>query len=149
MNLTPNFTFEELTRTENRDLLQKNIAMANDPVIKANLTRLAKELLEPIRALVKAPIQITSGYRCPDLNTRVGGSATSQHIRGEAADFVVQGYETEALEVQLVTRIAKQLPDLKWGQLLVEAGCIHVSLGTKKEIAYYDVPTKTKKVFTV
>jgi hypothetical protein len=109
----------------------------------------AKELLEPIRALVKAPIQITSGYRCPDLNKRVGGSETSQHIQGEAADFVVQGYETEALEVQLVTRIAKELPDLKWGQLLVEAGCIHVSLGTKKEVAYYDVPTKTKKVFIV
>jgi zinc D-Ala-D-Ala carboxypeptidase len=149
MNLSPNFSFEELTRTENRDLLQKNLGMANDPAILANLTRVATELLEPIRALVKQPMQITSGYRCPELNARVGGSSTSQHVQGEAADFVVKGFESQEQEVALVTRIVRELPGLKWGQLLVESGCIHVSLGTKKEVAYYDVPTKTKKVFTV
>ena len=150
MNLSDHFTLEEFTRTENRDLLQRNIDIANsDPAIKANLVRVCKELLEPIRALFGRPIHITSGFRCVDLNTRVGGSATSQHVRGEAADFVISGYQSQDKQVEAVLRIAKELPGFKWGQLLVEAGCIHISLGTKREIAYYDVPTKTKKAFTV
>jgi len=150
MNLSPNFTFEELTRTDNRHLLQKNRDMANaNPAIKAALTRVAVELLEPIRALFKVPVQINSGYRCPELNTAVGGSATSQHVRGEAADIVIRGVETEALEVEAVRKILRELPDLKFGQMLVEFGCIHVSLGTKREVAHYDVPTKTKRPINI
>ena len=150
MNLSPNFTFEELTRTDNRHLLQKNRDMANaNPAIKAALTRVAVELLEPIRALFKVPVQINSGYRCPELNTAVGGSATSQHVRGEAADIVIRGFETEALEVEAVRKILRELPDLKFGQMLVEFGCIHVSLGTKREVAHYDVPTKTKRPIVI
>ena len=150
MNLSPNFTFEELTRTDNRHLLQKNRDMANaNPAIKAALTRVAVELLEPIRALFKVPVQVNSGYRCPELNTAVGGSATSQHVRGEAADIVIRGFETEALEVEAVRKILRELPDLKFGQMLVEFGCIHVSLGTKREVAHYDVPTKTKRPINI
>jgi uncharacterized protein YcbK (DUF882 family) len=146
MNLSPNFSFEELTRTDNRFLLQKNRDMASaSPAIKSSLTRVAVELLEPIRALFKAPVQINSGYRCPELNTAVNGSATSQHVLGEAADMVIRGYETEALEVEAVKKILREMPNFKFGQMLVEYGCIHISLGTKREVAYYDVPTKTKR----
>jgi len=150
MDLSPNFTFEELTRTDNRTLLQKNRDMANaDPAIKANLTRVAVELLEPIRALFKVPVQVNSGYRCPELNASVGGSATSQHVLGEAADIVIKGYETEALEVEAVRKILREEPGFMFGQMLVEFGCIHVSLGTKREVAHYDVPSKTKRPITV
>ena len=150
MNLSPNFTFEELTRTDNRSLLQKNRDMANaSPAIKANLTRVSTELLEPIRALFKVPVQVNSGYRCPELNTAVGGSASSQHVQGEAADIVIKGFETEAQEVEAVKKILRDLPNLKCGQMLVEFGCIHLSLGSKREVAYYDVPTKTKRPIVI
>ena len=150
MNLSPNFTFEELTRTDNRTLLQKNRDMAGaSPAIKANLTRVAVELLEPIRALFKVPVQVNSGYRCPELNAAVGGSATSQHVLGEAADIVIRGYETEAQEVEAVRKILKEMPNFTFGQMLVEFGCIHVSIGTKREVAHYDVPSKTKRPITV
>lgn len=145
MNLSPNFTLMELTKTEVRPLLDKNRQMAQDPVIQANLKKLATELLEPIRAVFGVPIQINSGYRCPELNAAVGGSANSQHLRGEAADLVIRGYETEAQELEAVKKILKAKPDLQFGQMLVEFGCIHVSLGSKREVAYYHVPTKTKR----
>ena len=146
MDLSEHFTFEELTRTDIRPLLDKNRKLAREtPEVLANLTRVAKELLEPIRGVFQAPIQVNSGYRCPELNAAVGGSATSQHVRGEAADIVIRGYESEAQELDAVRRILKALPNLQFGQMLVEFGCIHVSLGSKREVAYYDVPTKTKR----
>jgi len=150
MNLSPNFTFEELTRTDNRGLLLKNRELATtNAAVKANLTRVAVELLEPIRALFKVPVQVNSGYRCPDLNRAVGGSASSQHLLGEAADIVIKGYDTEAQEVEAVKKILREMPDFKFGQMLVEFGCIHVSLGTKREVAHYDVPTKTKRPIVI
>ena len=48
--------------------------------------------LEALRAKLNAPIQITSGYRCPAHNTDVGGARKSQHILGRAADIKVKGY---------------------------------------------------------
>lgn len=135
-----------MTRTDIRELLEGNIEEARcSELITANLTRVAKELLEPVRNLFGKSIFVTSGYRGKTLNKRVGGSTTSQHCRGEAADFIIAGFDTYEKQLDAIRRIAKELPDLQFGQLLQEHGCIHISLGTKKEIAYYDVPTKTKK----
>lgn len=53
------------------------------------LLALARHVLDPIRVHVGAPVCITSGYRCKRLNSLVGGSPTSQHMRGEACDFTV------------------------------------------------------------
>ena len=50
--------------------------------------RFTAEGLERIRALIQQPIRILSGYRCPALNKAVGGSAHSQHMKGQAADIV-------------------------------------------------------------
>lgn len=52
-----------------------------------SLRNLCTEVLEPLRAIVKEPIIISSGYRCPQLNAAVGGSKTSQHMNGEACDI--------------------------------------------------------------
>lgn len=49
--------------------------------------------LEVVRAaLGNVPIIITSGYRSPELNAAIGGSASSQHMKGQAADFIVPGF---------------------------------------------------------
>lgn len=142
MNLTKNFTLEELSKTEVRDLLDANRKEAEAYI--GSLTRVASELLEPIRTLFKKPLSVHSGFRGTKLNKKVGGSATSQHCLGEAADFVIDGYETDEKLLEAAKKIYKEMPNLKFGQLLVEYGCLHISLGTKREIARYDVPTKTK-----
>lgn len=147
MNLSKNFTFEELSKTEVRDLLDANRVEAQAYI--GSLTRVADELLEPIRTLFKKPLSIHSGFRGKKLNKKVGGSETSQHCLGEAADFVIDGYETDELLEQAAIKIYKELPNLKFGQLLIEYGCLHISLGTKREIAKYVVKTKTKEIIKV
>ena len=66
-----------------------------------NLTILAQNFLDPVREAVGKPVVITSGYRCPALNVKVGGSKTSAHLSGEAADFKVEGMTAPEL-VQVI-----------------------------------------------
>lgn len=79
------FTLKELTRS----VTAKNKGIDNTPgeVEKNNLIALVENVLDPLREAWGQPIIITSGYRCPALNRAVGGSATSQHVKGEAADI--------------------------------------------------------------
>lgn len=61
-------------------------------VIEA-LRQLCIHLLEPLRARCgNCPIWVTSGYRCPELNKRVGGTPGSQHRTGEAADIYLADF---------------------------------------------------------
>lgn len=89
MKLSPHFTLEELLVTSHKDLksLQKEEVK---PYIN-NLTVLCNYILEPIRSYYGKPITVTSGFRGNTLNKRVGGSLTSQHCLGEAADILVKG----------------------------------------------------------
>ena len=48
---------------------------------------IAENIFEPLRQYVGGPIKINSFYRCPELNTAIGGSATSQHCKGQAIDI--------------------------------------------------------------
>ena len=48
---------------------------------------IAHEVFEPLREWVGGPIKINSFYRSPDLNIAIGGSATSQHCKGQAMDI--------------------------------------------------------------
>ena len=56
-----------------------------------NLVYLAAYVLEPLRVSMNEPIKIGSGFRCRELNAAVGGSATSQHMKGQAADLCIDG----------------------------------------------------------
>jgi uncharacterized protein YcbK (DUF882 family) len=62
-----------------------------------NLRRLVDDLLDPLRSDLGAPVRVTSGYRSPEVNAAVGGSKTSRHMRGLAADIKVKGMESTAL----------------------------------------------------
>ena len=86
MNITEHFTLEELTNTSHRNILN----VPTDYVI-INLGRLANEL-EKVRTRLGFPIFISSGYRSPELNELVGGSKTSAHLSGLAADFICPRY---------------------------------------------------------
>lgn len=80
------FTIQELSASATAERL----TIDNTPPRAAQrmLTILVEQLLDPIRRRYGAPIIITSGYRCPALNTAVGGVANSHHIVGCAADIV-------------------------------------------------------------
>lgn len=53
----------------------------------ANMTKLAENIFEPLRAYVGGPIKINSFYRSPELNKAIGGSTKSQHCHGQAIDI--------------------------------------------------------------
>lgn len=83
--LSPNFKLSELVSSNTA----KSKGLANDPTpeIEKALEDLCKEALEPIRALV-GPLKVNSGYRSDAVNKAVGGSITSAHSYGHAADVV-------------------------------------------------------------
>lgn len=63
-----------------------------------NLRFLVGNVLQPLRDYVKKPIRITSGYRSPAVNAAVGGSSTtSQHMKGQAADFQIDGMTNQQI----------------------------------------------------
>ena len=79
------FTLLEFTRSHTASLR----AMDNTPPrdVELNLEWLCSQALDPLREALGCPVIVTSGYRCPDLNTAVGGSPTSYHLLGLAADI--------------------------------------------------------------
>lgn len=87
MNLTKNFTLSEFTYSDTA----RAFGIKNIPEQAAinNLKALCAKVLQPLRDGLGVPIIITSGYRCPLLNKKVGGAPTSQHQYGQAADIVV------------------------------------------------------------
>ena len=60
--------------------------------IERNINSLVDNVLDPIRDKFCAPVIITSGYRCPQVNKLVGGANNSQHMSGYAADFHIKGF---------------------------------------------------------
>ena len=51
------------------------------------MVKVAEEIFEPLRAYVGGPIKVNSFFRCLELNTAIGGSRTSQHMKGQAIDL--------------------------------------------------------------
>ena len=80
------FTIQELTASATAERLAIDNTLPR--AAQRMLTILVEQLLDPIRRRYGAPIIVTSGYRCPALNTAVGGVANSHHIIGCAADIV-------------------------------------------------------------
>lgn len=83
------FTMSELIHSDTAILHNIN----NMPDINSldNMLDLIHYVLNPIRERIKKPMIITSGYRNKEVNRLVGGKDTSQHLKGQAVDFVIQG----------------------------------------------------------
>ena len=80
------FTMNELIKSDTANRL--GIDNTPSQAIKQKLSSLIVNCLDPIREIYGKPIIVTSGYRCPELNSAVGGVKNSQHMKGEAADLV-------------------------------------------------------------
>ena len=120
--LSPHFSFEELTITNRKDLLATNRRLALDHIDE--LALLANYILEPARIALNIPLTITSAYRCAQLNAAVGGAAKSQHLYGQAADFVPEG-----LALRQAFDILRSAEYIRYGQLIYEGKWIHISIG--------------------
>ena len=80
------FTLDELTRSD----AARAHHLDNTPgeAARVALELLVARVLDPLREAWGGPLTVTSGYRCPELNRAVGGSETSAHTAGWAADLV-------------------------------------------------------------
>ena len=114
MQLTEHFSLAELTRSNRA--IELGIDNTPPPELIPRFVLLA-EMLERIRSTLNAPIIVTSGYRGEKLNMALGGSSTSDHPRGHAADIVSPRYGT-------ATEVAKALAPLVSvigiGQIILE-----------------------------
>lgn len=121
IQLSPNFWLAELTESSTATRL--GIDNTPDPLVQANLFKVAA-LMEEVRALLGGkPIIVSSGYRSDALNRAVKGSRVSDHLRGEACDFTCPGFGTP---LQIASAIAKS--GIKFGQLIFEGTWVHISL---------------------
>ncbi len=116
------FTIKELVRSDTATRLGIN-NMPPASAVKA-LNALVDNVLDPLRDAWGGPIHVNSGYRCPRLNRIVGGTPSSQHQRGEAADITVGSPARNRRLLALIKRL-----DLPVDQCIDEKGCrwIHVS----------------------
>lgn len=119
MLLTPNFSLEEFTLSS--AALSLGIENTPTPEHLENLKALAARM-EEVRALFGRRIEITSGYRNPQVNAAVGGVKTSAHALGHAADFHV----ADMRDLDAAKRIRDS--KLKFDQLIFERNrCVHIS----------------------
>ena len=136
MNITKNFTLHEMTKSETA----LRYGMANEPSQTEidNMRTLCEEVLQKVRDYYGMGVKVNSGYRHPLVNSKVGGSTTSDHCRGFAADIEIPGIANADL--------AKWIEDnCKFKQLILEfytpgvpdSGWVHVSYdpnNLKKEV---------------
>lgn len=117
--LSPSFTVAEFERSQAASRL--GIRNRMGPSQRTAAEALCREVLEPLRTVV-GPVSVSSGYRAPKVNAAVGGSSSSQHMRGEAADIACN-----ALSVAELFDLIRLLR-LPYDQVLEEWGAwVHVS----------------------
>jgi len=123
--LSTNFTLKELSKSETATRL--GLDNTPDATATANLKLLCEKVLQPVRDHY-GKVSVNSGYRSPESNAAVGGSKTSDHCKGYAADIEVSGVANGDL--------AQYIKDnFKFTQLILEfytqgipdSGWVHVS----------------------
>jgi hypothetical protein len=132
MKLSHNFTLREFLKSQTAS--RRGIDNSPENWQIENMRRVAANVLQPVRNQF-GPTIITSGFRCLELNRAIGSSDSSQHTKGQAADFEVPGVTN--LEVAQWVR-----DNLSFDQLILEAydpnegpnsGWIHCSFVSESE----------------
>jgi hypothetical protein len=128
MKLSPNFDLLEFTKSDYAIRNSIDNTPANDTVKKLEI--LCVYVLESIRDKFNKPVKVNSGYRGSALNKAIGGSESSQHCKGEAADIEIMGVDNKELALWI-----KQ--NIDFDQLILEfynpaekdpnSGWVHVS----------------------
>ena len=128
-----NFKISELIYSETA--IKNNINNMPDINSLDNLLNLIYYCLQPARELLNAPMTITSGFRNPLVNRLVGGINSSQHLYGQAADFIIKGMTPN----QIISII--KTSKIEFDQLINEYDkWVHISYNkgkNRKEILKY------------
>jgi hypothetical protein len=146
MNLSANFTLKELTKSDTATRL----GLDNTPDEQAleNLKTLCDMVLQPVREHYGKSVTVNSAYRSPESNAAVGGSKTSDHCKGMAADIEIVGVANADLAQWI-------MDNLEYTQLILEfytpgipdSGWVHVSYDPnnlkKQELTATKVAGKT------
>ena len=125
--ISEHFTYAEVVHSNVAAKLRMDNSLPNEYL--PNVIRLAKEVLEEVRAYFKEPVIITSWWRCPALNQMISNNPNSQHTKGEAADFIVKNVRN--------IEVAEFIRDkLEFDQLILERSWIHCSYSdiNRKEV---------------
>ena len=116
--ISKSFKWSEFTKsdTATRLHIQNEIV---DWDVRDNIKALVEEVLQPLRDAWGGPLFINSGYRSPELNKAVGGVATSQHCKGQAADVGVT-------DPYALAKLAKRMR-LDVDQMIIYPSFVHFS----------------------
>ena len=147
MKLSENFSLLELTKSQTAE--RKGIDNTPSTEHQENLKRLCESILQRVRDHFGRVVSVSSGYRSEELCLAIGSKITSQHAKGQAADFEIYGLSNG----ELATWIKE---NLDYDQLILEYwtpespnnGWIHCSYnseGNRKEyLRAYKNEGKTK-----
>ena len=117
-SISKNFTFDEFEYSHTAEKLGLKNEIPTETVRRA-VRLLVLNVLQPLRDTYGKPLFVNSGYRSSDLNKAVGGSNSSQHLRGEAADIAAE-------DPLLLLRLIKE-NNLPFDQLIIYDDFIHIS----------------------
>jgi uncharacterized protein YcbK (DUF882 family) len=126
MNLTANFTLSEMVKSETA--LRHDMDNTPGEAEIASLRLLCENILQPVREHYGKGVKVNSGFRHPEVNAKVGGSKTSDHCKGQAADIEIPGVANADLAAHIVDTY-------KFTQVILEfytpgvpdSGWVHVS----------------------
>lgn len=147
MNLTANFSLHELSKSETA--LRLGLDNTPDEEATENLRLLCEKVLQPVRDHYGKGVKVNSAYRSPESNAAVGGSKTSDHCKGMAADIEIPGVANADLAQWI-------MDNLDYTQLILEfytpgipdSGWVHVSYDPnnlkKQELTATKVAGKTQ-----
>jgi len=141
------FTINEMTKSATAQ--RKGIDNTPSAEVKRSLTALVDKILDPLREAYGKPIIVTSGYRCLKLNKAVGGAASSQHVKGEAAD--IRSVSDRPEDNKRLFDLIRELK-LPFDQLINEYGYdwVHVSFGARHRRQVLDAVKKNgKTIYTI
>ena len=126
MKLTENFSLNELTKSQTAE--RKGIDNTPGPEHQENLKKLCENVLQPVRDHVSRVVSVSSGYRSPELCTAIGSKITSQHAKGQAADFEIFGVSNKTLADYIDSELHyDQLILEYWNESDPNSGWVHCS----------------------
>ena len=142
MKISRNFSTEDFSASETA----KKYGIVNQITTTEQrdaIFALVRKVLQPLRDLYQKPMKVNSGFRTPELNARVGGVATSQHCKGEAAD-IETGNHTESYRL---ARLAKTTPAIfkEIDQMILYPTFVHFSHRLKGKQRNQIIYNKTYK----
>lgn len=121
-NVTAAFRLSEFLRSETA--VRRGLDNTPPAAVLANIVNVLGPGMQRVRDLLETPVQITSGYRSPEVNRAVGGSGTSQHVLGLAADFVSPTFGSPR---SIARFLADNQAVLRYDQLIFEGTWVHIS----------------------